>query len=892
MEEDVQNAIRTLRDMQIPCSEGQVRRAFLRFANYSDRLGLVIDALVCGEFPEVGSGSPPRSTAGVVQESSQPGHPPPPQPQPHQAQQQQQTSSVPLQNTSQVSINELTSEFLEHPAKRPADPARTLSEDFEVSPQRAMVHGAPLASSTSSDYPLVPVMSEDEQMKKALAMSMQEGGQGQSSSKAEDDIQKAIQLSILESYQKPEIVEEWFEDPVSYRRISPYVPVGLKNVGNTCYLNSLLQAFWSVGNLNVDLLQACERAEMKLSNVVTAAVHDGGTAEVIEISPTSLSPGVDEAGDTKASSMMLDDMSQAGGLSSPSTTTSFVTPSFISTSNLHAMSSAPMAEASQDPSKSPFYQLSLLFARLLLSETKAVNPRAAFDQLKISYGEQQDASEFFMFLLEKLPFLEPRFKGGFVERFSGRPEVRPVDFSQIVLDVRPDIYESLDEYVTSDVEWTEGGRSTEKVTRFVEIEKLPEILVLQLQRVVYNQDQKKGIKVDGKMKFYQKLFMDRYCTKNRDVVWQRRQKLSAFRDRRNELQSQLQSALKPSEVARVLSHVRAEDASQDGVIRYLDNLRDSMEMRVKQLECDLQAVEYESSVIFNDMTENGYSLQAVLVHEGSHATSGHYYVVAKHPSTGQLVKFSDMNVEILADVDMQDLETNAYCFIYLKDDGAQTVPSECHVPASLITQVRSENEEFMHRFHRRHADACYCSNIIEGVNATLGKDDLNTSYEAFKYFYRAMAYVPPGDANIEALSQARAFATNAIVRAILGAKEEDLQSPEERRMLVHLIQCYRLIEYPEGTARLYDEIERRDFLPIWTEGYAKPDAPEIPQVAVINSFPTLHDFRKLRALTSSKINDMWNRFPKRMSKLAPSVKFHRENPAALPHSEPMRIDID
>jgi len=39
-------------------------------------------------------------------------------------------------------------------------------------------------------------------------------------------------------------------------RVELTVPVGLKNVGNTCYFNSLLQAIFMLPNINKKVLEA------------------------------------------------------------------------------------------------------------------------------------------------------------------------------------------------------------------------------------------------------------------------------------------------------------------------------------------------------------------------------------------------------------------------------------------------------------------------------------------------------------------------------------------------------------------------------------------------------------------------------------------------------------
>lgn len=87
-------------------------------------------------------------------------------------------------------------------------------------------------------------MDEDKTLQEAIAASLQTQKMDIDSTGGSGDVdmamQKALEASILEAGGDPMAMTTISNNP-NHRKREDGVPVGLKNVGNTCYFNSLLQ---------------------------------------------------------------------------------------------------------------------------------------------------------------------------------------------------------------------------------------------------------------------------------------------------------------------------------------------------------------------------------------------------------------------------------------------------------------------------------------------------------------------------------------------------------------------------------------------------------------------------------------------------------------------------
>ncbi|XP_029812158.1 ubiquitin carboxyl-terminal hydrolase 28 isoform X6 [Suricata suricatta] len=333
-----------------------------------------------------------------------------------------------------------------------------------------------------------------------------------------DDLQAAIALSLLESPQiqadgrdlnrmreaasaetkrsKRKRCEVWGENPNpnDWRRVGGW-PVGLKNVGNTCWFSAVIQS----------LFQLPEFRRLVLSY-----------------------------------SLPQDALENC--------------PSHTEKRNILFMQ-----------------ELQYLFALMLGSNRKFVDPSAALDLLKGAFRspeeQQQDVSEFTHKLLDWLEDAfqlavnvnsNPRnksenpmvqlFYGTFLTEGvrEGKPFCNNETFGQYPLQVNG--YRNLDEclegaMVEGDIDLLPSDHSV-KYGQERWFTKLPPVLTFELSRFEFNQSLGQPEKIHNKLEFPQIIYMDRYMYKSKELIRSKRECIRKLKEEIKVLQQKLERYVK------------------------------------------------------------------------------------------------------------------------------------------------------------------------------------------------------------------------------------------------------------------------------------------------------------------------------------------------------------
>lgn len=284
-----------------------------------------------------------------------------------------------------------------------------------------------------------------------------------------ENLLKIVNFGLEKTKNRLEKVTSWNYSPSSDVR-SAYGYSGLVNLGNICYMNSMLQQFYMVPQFRYAILEA----------------EDGKP-------PTNLAylqgdPAVDRT------------------------------------------------KKGADVDENVLHQLQTLFGYLELSEKQAVNPSHFCFALKDFEGQpvnislQQDAQEFLNMAFDRLEnslkgtrqqhLLQSVFGGKACNRFvcQGGCNVtneRFEDFYNLSLDVKHSktLYESLNRYINGELISDFYCESCDKKVDMIKktcIADLPNVLIIHLQRIIYNFDIYGNEKINSRLEFPHVLNLEQY----------------------------------------------------------------------------------------------------------------------------------------------------------------------------------------------------------------------------------------------------------------------------------------------------------------------------------------------------------------------------------------------
>ncbi|XP_032496327.1 ubiquitin carboxyl-terminal hydrolase 28 isoform X5 [Phocoena sinus] len=527
-----------------------------------------------------------------------------------------------------------------------------------------------------------------------------------------DDLQAAIALSLLESPKiqadgrdlnrmheatsaetkrsKRKRCEVWGENPNpnDWRRVDGW-PVGLKNVGNTCWFSAVIQS----------LFQLPEFRRLVLSYSLPQNVLEN-------------------------------------------------CPSHTEKRNIVFMQ-----------------ELQYLFALMMGSNRKFVDPSAALDLLKGAFRspeeQQQDVSEFTHKLLDWLEDAfqlavninsNPRnksenpmvqlFYGTFLTEgiHEGKPFCNNETFGQYPLQVNG--YRNLDEclegaMVEGDIELLPSDHSV-KYGQERWFTKLPPVLTFELSRFEFNQSLGQPEKIHNKLEFPQIIYMDRYMYRSKELVRSKRECIRKLKEEIKVLQQKLESTRKESTSQDAESTFSSEGSLHKSKVanQPLTPSRSSMEMPshpaprtvtdeeinfVKtclqrwrsEIEQDIQDLKnciasttqtIEQMYCDPLLRQVPYRLHAVLVHEGQ-ANAGHYWAYIYNQPRQVWLKYNDISV---TESSWEELErdsygglrnVSAYCLMYINDKlphfSAEAAPNELDQMSGEVEALSVELKHYI-----------------------------------------------------------------------------------------------------------------------------------------------------------------------------------------------------
>ena len=479
---------------------------------------------------------------------------------------------------------------------------------LEAAQRSAAPHNTPTGKPAAAAAPPPSIKNtEDMELEAALALSLQESATPSalslppsslpgSVSADEQAAQAAIMASILSSSNQRE--DGVWVDPANphQRTRRPGVPTGLKNTGNICYFNSLMQVYF---HLRPTLLRAVMAVrppqpppqpssqpgpiQMTTSGSVQTVTHSAGV-QIMTVNGRSIN--------VPAGSSVI--MNENGV---------FVDGKPF---NIDAQSSASASSSqSATPSPSVAFMLSLqrLFAGLHLSQRRYLDPIATVNALFAASGHsateqrmQHDASEFHDLIVEtmhqalaaptdpspvsstvtspssaksSLSLSSASASSTFSASASPQPAnsvVRDMFFARALQEVRytdekgaqqtlqsnsqhgplilhiagGSLMSALDEYTHTTLDYrASASAAPTPATSSLWFERLPTVLCFQLQRVGYDSVRKEAVKDNRLFRLDERIWMDRYCVQRREESEAKRAEAGGWKEQRAKVEAEM-----------------------------------------------------------------------------------------------------------------------------------------------------------------------------------------------------------------------------------------------------------------------------------------------------------------------------------------------------------------
>jgi hypothetical protein len=552
---------------------------------------------------------------------------------------------------------------------------------------------------SSSRFQMSGVSKEDEEMARAIEQSLQAGGGGDFGAGENVDPRTLIKADG--------------------------VAVGLKNIGNTCYCNSLLQTYWAIGAFREAIIH-CPVAQAR-----------GGDGLPIDRSILS-SGGASATGNSKEK----EDETQK-------------------------------KERESKAAVELVRELQRLFAYMALSNRKMVDPSAVMHAVLdssgkhshgLKVGNQEDVSEFNHIFLQRVQqglsicynsaktqagestghvnVIERLFQGKVLQDLtavSAKGERQVVssstcDFFEIILHViHKDMHAALQDYVDCVIDGYQHSQEEQshRIEKSVWFQVLPPILTFYLNRVSFDKELKAPVKVHSQFTFPATLYMDRYLEEHRKEVTETRKEVSKLCQEIEGLEGRLKSLTHYASPDSKLTPEQAvaKEESFKAVISLLQNgsmeeSRSEMEACIallsrrlkllvserEELEAQLRSLVGQCDEAYQHLKKHKYSLLAVLVHDGL-AASGHYWAYIKGGMSGEHVmseaerggswfKYSDTHVTHVEEEEVWRMsqggtaQASAYCLIYHTTELSQAhAEGEATPSGGIPTHLRKEVDD-------------------------------------------------------------------------------------------------------------------------------------------------------------------------------------------------------
>jgi len=528
---------------------------------------------------------------------------------------------------------------------------------------------------------------DDIQMALQASLMQPQGSNGGGTSKGGDDSDEALQLAIASS------MREVQGDPIAMSTVStnPHFRkreegnlVGLKNIGNTCYFNSLLQTYYMIPEVRSAVL-----------NFPPLEVKDGDANKDVITFMKELQ---------RLFAFMIGSNQK------------WVDPSRLLNKLTKDGKPISIGEQEDVAEFNEIFLKTLQAGLTIANSTDSKDSNANFIH-KMFYGSGANS---FMYKEQDGSPSETIKETEFTSLILPIPKEEPSDLYSCI---EASLCDELEEYTTD-----KGFKTSAKAVHWMK--SLPKVLMLRENRVQYDREKKTNVKRETAITVDKEIFVDRYLIENKDETTKRRVVVSEWRKQLHDLEVELRS----------FTHFKGRDHGLDEALQstldYLKDLKlkevdpiyDAMIAKLtekhnaesaKMNELKKRVAEYKEKIgsAYADMNKNKFVLIGAWLHQGF-AGGGHYWAHLRNIQNNKWMKFNDVRVTevdeetVLKEATGGSANTSAYFLIYINEEmftNPKSIAQDWNamIAAFLKKDIEEDNQNFIKElgeYDLKHAD--------------------------------------------------------------------------------------------------------------------------------------------------------------------------------------------
>eukprot|EP00331_Platyophrya_macrostoma_P026999 CAMPEP_0176452540 /NCGR_PEP_ID=MMETSP0127-20121128/28602_1 /TAXON_ID=938130 /ORGANISM="Platyophrya macrostoma, Strain WH" /LENGTH=1000 /DNA_ID=CAMNT_0017841025 /DNA_START=38 /DNA_END=3040 /DNA_ORIENTATION=- len=547
---------------------------------------------------------------------------------------------------------------------------------------------------------LIRMTEQNQKMiEQSMSMANQQRGSTGGASNEDIDINKAIELSLKEA-QGTGVVFEPLNPEQRLRKKG--MPVGLKNVGNTCYVNSLFQTHFQ----NLKFVKAIMDFE------------SGVTFTDEEIKAAKSGANQDKKKLRLNASINLVKNLQALFASMTRSHKKYIDPTPVLNNLVDDFANPIPVGDQKDVTEFNMTFLTRVEEALQTQESFVVKKgESPHRPTHVDSPLEESLTHKNNLLLRKLSsigdaeetFMSSMFFGKMKEfRTYIQDKQRMMDeedslFGAIILDItHKDLYSSLDEWLCFDIEdFRAPNGEICKAEKESWITKAPDTLFFQLQRVVFNKDIADIQKLDNPFQFEKEIYIDRFLLEHKEIATKIRTEVKALKRRLASLELALSkinsykdtgfdilavlgvateflnSQLDEKDLTEATQLQKADPVNigilsdKDKLLTSVNTIKlysDHLSQKKKALEAEIKQIKDEIDALYSKLKSEKYVLGSILIHDGV-AGSGHYYsFIRNHDDTW--MRYNDIQVseekeeQVFKEAIGGLNHISAYCLVY------------------------------------------------------------------------------------------------------------------------------------------------------------------------------------------------------------------------------------